>query len=47
MVEDFSVGLIVNTAGTTDLAPEIVAAYDAPFPDDRYEPALASSRCSC
>jgi hypothetical protein len=32
MVEDFSVGFIVNTAGTTDLAPEIVAAYDAPFP---------------
>ena len=36
-VEDFAVGFIVNTGCATDLAPEIVAAYDAPFPDDRYK----------
>ncbi|MET1002004.1 MAG: haloalkane dehalogenase, partial [Acidimicrobiia bacterium] len=36
-VENFAVGFIVNTGCATDLAPEIVAAYDAPFPDDRYK----------
>jgi haloalkane dehalogenase len=34
-VEDFAVGFIVSTGCATELAPEIVAAYDAPFPDDR------------
>jgi len=38
-VEDFAVGFIVGTGCTTDLAPEIVAAYDAPFPDDTYKEA--------
>jgi len=32
----FPVGGIVNGGCTTDLAPEVVAAYDAPFPDDTY-----------
>jgi haloalkane dehalogenase len=34
-VEDFAVGFIVSTGCTNKLAPEIIAAYDAPFPDDR------------
>jgi haloalkane dehalogenase len=32
----FPVGLIVNGGCTTDLAPEVIAAYDAPFPDDSF-----------
>ncbi len=32
--EDFPVGAIINGGCTTDLAPEVVAGYDAPFPDD-------------
>jgi haloalkane dehalogenase len=36
-VEDFAVGTIVNFGCTTDLAPEVVAAYDAPFPDDSFK----------
>ncbi len=34
---DFTVGKIVNGGCTTDLAPEVVAAYDAPFPDESYK----------
>jgi haloalkane dehalogenase len=34
-VEDFAVGFIVSTGCAQKLAPEIAAAYDAPFPDDR------------
>ena len=34
---DFHVGGIVRGGCATDLAPEIIAAYDAPFPDDRYK----------
>lgn len=34
--ERFPIGAIVNGGCTTDLPPEVVAAYDAPFPDDRY-----------
>jgi haloalkane dehalogenase len=34
---DFPVGGIVNGGSATDLTPEIVAAYDAPFPDDSYK----------
>ena len=33
----FPVGDIINGATTTDLAPEVIAAYDAPFPDDTYK----------
>ena len=39
--EAFPVGAIVNGGCTTDLAPEVVAGYDAPFPDDTY---LAGAR---
>jgi haloalkane dehalogenase len=33
----FPIGNIVNGGCTTDLSPEIIAAYDAPFPDDSYK----------
>ena len=33
----FEVGQIVSTGCTTELAPEVVAAYDAPFPDETYK----------
>lgn len=33
----FPIGNIVNGGCTTDLAPEVIAAYDAPFPDDTYK----------
>lgn len=36
-VETFPVGFIVNSGCTTDLAPDVVAAYDAPFPDETYK----------
>ena len=32
--DEFPVGLIVNGGCTTDLAQEVIAAYDAPFPED-------------
>lgn len=34
--EHFPIGMIVNGGCQTDLSPEVVAAYDAPFPDDTY-----------
>jgi haloalkane dehalogenase len=34
---EFAVGRIVQGGCVTSLAPEVVAAYDAPFPDDRYK----------
>jgi haloalkane dehalogenase len=34
---DFHVGGIVRGGCVTDLTAEIIAAYDAPFPDDRYK----------
>lgn len=33
----FDVGRIVNGGCTSDLAPDVMAAYDAPFPDDSYK----------
>jgi len=36
-VEQFPVGPIVNGGCTTDLPPEVIAAYDAPFPDETYK----------
>jgi haloalkane dehalogenase len=36
-VEDFDIGFIINMGSATDLAPEIIAAYNAPFPDDSYK----------
>ena len=35
--EDFPVGLIISGGTTTDLSPEVIAAYDAPFPDDTFK----------
>ena len=34
---DFPVGNIVNGGCTSDLAPDVIAGYDAPFPDDGYK----------
>jgi haloalkane dehalogenase len=34
---EFHVGGIVKGGCVTDLSPEVIAAYDAPFPDDRYK----------
>jgi haloalkane dehalogenase len=34
---DFPVGRIIDGGCTTDLAPEVIAAYDAPFPDDSFK----------
>jgi haloalkane dehalogenase len=34
---DFQLGRIVSGGSATALPPEVVAAYDAPFPDDRYK----------
>jgi len=36
-VDPFPVGFIVNTGCTTDLPPAVMAAYDAPFPDESYK----------
>ena len=36
-VPEFHVGGIVKGGCVTDLAPEVVAAYDAPFPDESYK----------
>lgn len=33
----FPVGELINGATTTDLAPEVMAAYDAPFPDETFK----------
>ena len=33
----FPIGKLVNGACTTDLPDEVIAAYDAPFPDDSYK----------
>ena len=32
----FPIGTIINGGCTSDLAPDVIAAYDAPFPDDSY-----------
>jgi haloalkane dehalogenase len=36
-VEDFDVGFIVSTGCATAPAPDVAAAYNAPFPDDTYK----------
>jgi haloalkane dehalogenase len=35
--EHFDIGGIVQRATVTDLSPEVVAGYDAPFPDDTFK----------
>jgi haloalkane dehalogenase len=34
---EFPVGGIISGAATTPLSPEVIAAYDAPFPDESYK----------
>src|SRR3954464_3189029 len=36
-VEDFDVGFIVGSGCVTELPPDVVAAYKAPFPDESYK----------
>jgi haloalkane dehalogenase len=36
-VPEFPVGGIINGGCTSDLAPEVVAGYDAPFPDETFK----------
>ena len=36
-VPEFPTGFIINGGCTSDLAPEVIAAYDAPFPDESYK----------
>src|SRR6478735_3139179 len=36
-VETFPTGVIVNGGCTTELSPDVIAAYDAPFPDESYK----------
>ena len=38
-VENFHVGGIVKGGCSTDLAPAVIAAYNAPFPSDAYKEA--------
>jgi len=33
----FDIGFLINSATTTDLSPEVIAGYDAPYPDDSYK----------
>ncbi|MEJ2602851.1 MAG: haloalkane dehalogenase [Gammaproteobacteria bacterium] len=46
----FPIGRIIDRGTTTDLSPEVIAAYDAPFPSARYKaaarafPALVPTR---
>jgi haloalkane dehalogenase len=35
--DTFPVGAIVNAGCTTDLSADVIAAYDAPFPDETYK----------
>lgn len=35
--KEFPVGTIINGGCVSDLTPEVIAAYDAPFPDDTYK----------
>tara|TARA_B110000438_G_scaffold290447_1_gene326177 strand:- start:175 stop:1083 length:909 start_codon:yes stop_codon:yes gene_type:complete len=35
--EEFPVGKLINAACLSDLTPEIISAYDAPFPDNSYK----------
>jgi haloalkane dehalogenase len=36
-VPEMPIGRIINGGTTTELAPEVIAAYDAPFPDESYK----------
>lgn len=34
---EFDIGWVINQATTTDLGADVIAAYNAPFPDERYK----------
>jgi len=36
-IPEFPVSGVINMATNTDLSPEVLAAYDAPFPDETYK----------
>lgn len=36
-VDPFPTGFIINSGCTTDLSDEVIAGYDAPFPDETYK----------
>ncbi len=36
-IETFPTGFIINGGCVSDLPPEVIAAYDAPFPDESYK----------
>ena len=36
-VEDFDVGVVIGMGCRSELSPEVIAAYNAPFPDDSYK----------
>jgi haloalkane dehalogenase len=36
-VPEFAAGKIINGATTTELPPEVIAAYDAPYPDESFK----------
>ncbi|HMD56273.1 MAG TPA: haloalkane dehalogenase [Solirubrobacteraceae bacterium] len=35
--EGFDIGRIIDNGTAREIAPEVIAAYDAPYPDDRYK----------
>ena len=35
--EEFPIGFLINMATSTELSADVLAAYDAPFPDDSYK----------
>ncbi len=36
-VETFPTGFVINSGCTTDLSADVIAAYDAPYPDETYK----------
>lgn len=37
VIPEFPVGQIVQSGSTQELAPEVIAAYDAPFPEEKFK----------
>jgi haloalkane dehalogenase len=36
-VDDFDIGVVIGMGCRSELSPEVIAAYNAPFPDDSYK----------
>jgi haloalkane dehalogenase len=36
-VEDFDIGVVIGLGCRSELSPDVIAAYNAPFPDDSYK----------